>query len=150
MHSQSWIPLAWGQSCAGEIGKAFSWYTAASRPYSSYPSRSCCHVTHVSCWWLPVERDLYRPKSGREREPRAMACSPGWLTACHSCPCLASFSSDTYQRSSHMRSQDHGLPQRSSCLTHLICLSLPRAMCWNAAIPVSNRAPAKLDHYQLW
>lgn len=47
MHSQGWIPLEWGQSCAGGTGRAFSWHTAASRPRSSHPlkvllSRQTC------------------------------------------------------------------------------------------------------------
>lgn len=111
-------------------------------------SRSCCHIRHVSCWWLPMERPLQKKKkkkSGSQRMPQAMACCLGWLTACHSCSCLVSFSSDTYQRTSHMRSQDHSLSQRSSCITYLIHLSLPRANCWNTITTV----PAKLDLYWL-
>lgn len=151
IENQGWLPLEWGQSCAGGTGRAFSGHTAASRPCSSHPvkvllSRQTSLLLVAAHGETSAEK---KPKkSGSQRMPQAMACCLGWLTACHSCSGLASFSSDTYQRGSHMRSQDHSLPQRSSCITYLIPLS--RAKCRNTTTPVSNMVPANLDLYQLW
>ena len=149
MHNQGWLPLEQGQSFAGGTGRAFSGHTAASRPCSSHPVKVL--LSHQTCLLLVAAhgetfaKKKKKKKSGSQRMPQAMACCLGWLTACHSCSCLVSFSSDTYQRTSHMRSQDHSLSQRSSCITYLIHLSLPRANCWNTITTV----PAKLDLYWL-
>lgn len=72
MHSQSWILLAWGQSCAGEIGKAFSWYTAASRPFSSYPLKVL--LSRHTCLLLVATRGE-RPLQTKIREG---ARAPGY------------------------------------------------------------------------
>lgn len=151
IQNQGWLPLEWGQSCAGGTGRAFSGHTAASRPCSSHPvkvllSRQTSLLLVAAHGETSAEKKKNK-KSGSQRMPQAMACCLGWLTACHSCSGLASFSSDTYQRGSHMRSQDHSLPQRSSCITYLIPLSLPRAKCRNTTTPVSNMVPVNLDLY---
>lgn len=101
-HAQPQLPRGQVFPCTGRAG--FPWSRVSLVPEGlaegsagtqllpghapATPARAYCHVAHVSCWWLPMERPLQK-KSGRQRGPRAMACSPGWLTACHSCSRLA-------------------------------------------------------------
>lgn len=87
MHSQSWIPLAWGQSCAGEIGKAFSWYTAASRPCSSHPLKVL--LSRHTCLLLVAtqgKRPLQKRNQGGSQSPGLWHAARGGsqlVTAAH-------------------------------------------------------------------
>lgn len=134
---RDWQSIQWAHSC----------FQAMLQSPCQGPAVTSDKSPAGGCPWRDLCRKKKNKKSGSQRMPQAMACCLGWLTACHSCSGLASFSSDTYQRGSHMRSQDHSLPQRSSCITYLIPLSLPRAKCRNTTTPVSNMVPVNLDLY---